>query len=59
MLNTNPDSARPEPDDEAVERIAQSGARGALTLVAIATAVVIGTWLAFYFLVFLKRSVLP
>jgi hypothetical protein len=59
MLNTNPESERPESDDAAVERIAQAGARGALALVTIATAVVLGTWLAFYFLVFLPRAVAP
>jgi hypothetical protein len=59
MLNANPDSERPESDDIAVQRIAQSGARGALALVAIATGVVIGAWFAFYMLVFLPRVVAP
>jgi type IV secretory pathway VirB2 component (pilin) len=59
MLNTNPDSERPESDDTAVQRIVQSAAGGALTLVAIATAVVMGTWFAFYLLVFLRRAVTP
>jgi hypothetical protein len=59
MLNANPESDRPEADDTAVERIAQSGARGALILVAIATAIVIGTWLAFYLFVFLPRVGVP
>jgi len=59
MLNANPDAERPESDDIAVQRIAQSGACGALALVAIATAVVIGTWFAFYLLVFLPRVVAP
>jgi hypothetical protein len=59
MLNANPENERPESDTAAVERIAQSGGRGALALVAIATAVVIGTWLAFYLFVFLPRSVAP
>ena len=59
MLNSSPDADRPEADDEAVQRIAETGARGALALVAIATAVVVGTWLAFYFFVFLARSVTP
>jgi len=54
-----PESGRPESDDLAVERIAQSGARGALALVVIATAVVIGTWLAFYVFVFLPRTAAP
>jgi hypothetical protein len=59
MLNANPDSETPESDDIAVQGIAQSGARGALALVAIATAVVMGTWFAFYLLVFLPRVVAP
>lgn len=59
MLNANPESERPESDDTAVQRIVQSAARGALALVAIATAVVIGTWLAFYVFVFLQRSASP
>jgi type IV secretory pathway VirB2 component (pilin) len=59
MLNANPESERPECDDTAVQRIVQSAAGGALTLVAIATAIVMGTWFAFYLLVFLRRAVTP
>jgi len=59
MLNTNPETERPESDDEAVARIVQGGATGALALVAIATAVVVCTWLAFYLFVFMPRSVAP
>lgn len=59
MLNANPESQPPESDDDAVDRIVGSGARGALALVAIATAIVVGTWLAFYLLVFLPRAVSP
>ena len=59
MLNTNPDTERPESDDAAVERIVCNGATGALALVAIATAVVVCTWLAFYLFVFMPRSVAP
>jgi hypothetical protein len=59
MLNANPETERPESDDAAVERIVASGAMGALALVTIATAIVIGTWLAFYLFVFLPRSVAP
>lgn len=57
MLNENPETESPESNQAAVDRIAQSGARGALALVTIATAVVIGTWLAFYLFVFLPRGV--
>ena len=59
MLNTNPEDQRPESDQAAVERVAQTGARGALALVTIATLVVVGTWFAFYLLVFLPRGVAP
>ena len=59
MLNANPDSDRPESDDPAIERIVQTGGRGALALVAIATAVVIGLWLAFYRFVFIPRAGAP
>jgi hypothetical protein len=59
MLNANPESKRPESDDDAIDRIVQSGGRGALALVAIATAIVMGTWLAFYLFVFMPRAVTP
>jgi hypothetical protein len=59
MLNANPESKRPESDDDAVDRIVQSGGRGALALVAIATAIVMGTWFGFYLFVFMPRTVTP
>jgi hypothetical protein len=59
MLNANPESVRPELDDAAVERIVQGGGRGALALVAIATAIVMATWFAFYLFVFLPRGLAP
>ena len=59
MLNTDPESQGTALDDEAVKRIVQTGARGALALVVVATAIVIGTWLAFYVFVFLPRGVAP
>lgn len=43
-------------DDAALEPIVQSGARGAMALAGIATAIVIGIWFAFYFLVFVPRA---
>ncbi len=57
MLNANPETERPEADQAAVERIARTGAHGALALVTIATVVVVGTWFIFYLLVFLPRGV--
>ena len=59
MLNANPEDQRPELDDRAVHEIVRSAARGALALVAIATAIVIGVWLAFYLFVFLPRGPTP
>ena len=53
MINSEHDA---EADEAALEPILQSGARGALVLAGIATAVVIGLWLAFYLFVFLPRA---
>jgi len=43
-------------DDAALEPILQSGARGALTLAGIATAIVVAIWFAFYLFVFVPRA---
>src|SRR5215467_8099355 len=43
-------------DDTALEPILQSGARGALALAGISTAVVVALWFAFYLLVFMPRA---
>jgi hypothetical protein len=43
-------------DDAALEPIVRTGARGALALAGIATAVVIAVWLAFYLFVFMPRT---
>ena len=51
MINSEHDSG-----EEALEPILQSGARGAVMLAGIATAVVIGLWFAFYLFVFLPRA---
>jgi hypothetical protein len=42
-----------------VNAISQSGARGALVLAGLATAVVVAIWFAFYLLVFVPRAVAP
>lgn len=60
MINSDaetPELARAR--DEAVERIVRSGASGAVALAGIATAIVIGLWVGFYFLVFLPRGIAP
>jgi len=43
---------------EDFERAASSGPTGALALCGIAVALVVGMWLAFYFLAFLPRGLL-
>ena len=47
-----------EPSSQEFERVAKEGPTGALALCAIAVAIVIGLWLAFYFLAFLPRGML-
>ncbi len=58
-----PDRVPPTPqanadEDRAVDAIVRSGPRGAIAVAGIATAIVIGLWFAFYFLVFLPRGVI-
>ncbi len=55
MINSGPDTS---PDD-AVDTIVAGGARGAIVLASIATAIVIAIWLAFYYFVFLPRGPVP
>jgi hypothetical protein len=55
MINSDPDTS---PDD-AVDAIVAAGARGAIVLAGIATAIVIAIWLAFYYFVFLPRGAVP
>ena len=43
-------------EQEAVARIVREGPRGAIAVAGAATAVVIGLWFAFYFLVYLPRG---
>jgi hypothetical protein len=50
--------AEAEAEAEAVEHIVRSGPRGAIAVAGTATAIVIGLWFAFYFLVFLPRGVI-
>ena len=46
----------PPGSPESVESIARQGPRGALVVCAIAVAVVIAIWFAFYFFAFLPRG---
>jgi hypothetical protein len=49
-----------EEDDEdlAVAKIVRGGPRGAIAMAGTSTAIVIGLWFLFYFLVFLPRGVI-
>ena len=55
MLNVTPEFEQRAADDVAVAQIVESGGRGAIALVMVATAIVIGIWFAFYAWVFLPR----
>ena len=60
MINAEPAAGRNSDAENAdVEAIVSGGANGAKMLAGVATAVVIGLWIAFYLLVFVPRSVSP
>jgi hypothetical protein len=60
MINSGPDATGPSTSsDDAVDGIVAGGARGAIVLAGIATAIVIAIWLAFYYFVFLPRGAVP
>jgi hypothetical protein len=60
MINSEPGPETPvAPEGEAVDVILRSGAFGALLLAGLATAVVVGLWIAFYLLVFAPRGIAP
>ena len=44
---------------ENVDRIVRGGARGAIVLAGLATAIVVALWFAFYLLVFVPRATSP
>jgi hypothetical protein len=58
MINSEPGTADAQ-QDAAVDTIVRSGARGAVVLAGISTAIVIGLWIAFYLWVFLPRGPTP
>jgi hypothetical protein len=62
MINSEPatdydDSTTQQ--DAAVNAILLSGAKGAVALAGLATAIVVAIWFAFYALVFLPRAIAP
>jgi hypothetical protein len=62
MLNSDPatgDGKTSAQQDAAVNATLQSGARGAVALAGLATAIVVAIWFVFYALVFLPRAIAP
>ena len=62
MINSDPTSGESDPDklqDADVNAILRSGARGAVVLAGLATAIVVAIWFAFYLLVFVPRAIPP
>jgi hypothetical protein len=60
MMNSAPDPGDAAmSQEEAVNGIVRSGSRGAIALAAIATAIVVACWFAFYLLVFVPRATAP
>jgi hypothetical protein len=58
MINSNPDEVD-LPQDAAVSASLKSGAKGAVALAGLATAIVVAIWFAFYAFVFLPRAIAP
>jgi hypothetical protein len=58
MINSNSDEADLQ-QDAAVSASLQSGAKGAVALAGIATAIVVAIWFVFYLLVFVPRAIAP
>ena len=62
MINSEPTTAEGDAgtqQDADVNAILRSGARGAVVLAGLATAIVVAIWFAFYLLVFVPRAVAP
>jgi hypothetical protein len=62
MINSEPirgESDAGTQQDADVNAILRSGARGAVVLAGLATAVVVAIWFAFYLLVFVPRAIPP
>lgn len=59
MINSPlPTDRNARPEAERVDEIVRHGPHGAIAVAGIATAIVIGIWFAFYFIVFLPRGVI-
>ena len=62
MINSDPATGHggvSAQQDEDVNAILRSGARGAVVLAGLATAIVVAMWFAFYLLVFVPRAIAP
>ena len=62
MINSEPVTdydASSTQQDAAVNAISLSGAKGAVALAGLATAIVVAIWFAFYALVFVPRAIAP
>ena len=60
MINSDPATGEVSPQQDAdVNAIVGSGARGAVVLAGLATAIVVAIWFAFYLLVFVPRAIPP
>jgi hypothetical protein len=59
MINSEPETGGDavNTQDAEISAILRSGARGAVVLAGLATAIVVATWIAFYLLVFVPRAV--
>ena len=60
MINSEPTSGESDTgtqQDADVNAILRSGARGAVVLAGLATAIVVAIWFAFYLLVFVPRAI--
>lgn len=59
MINNELSEHDASAHDANVDRIVANGPLGAIVVAGIATAIVVGLWILFYFLVFLPRSSTP
>ena len=62
MINSEPirgESDAGTQQDADLNAILRSGARGAVVLASLATAIVVAIWFAFYLLVFVPRAIPP
>lgn len=58
MTTTPQDLSHPSDPEPRVEEIVRNGPRGALTVVGLATAIVVAIWFLFYLLIFVPRGVI-